>query len=174
MAKDKQEELKQSATYEVMPSGNVGFTPLQRLFVEYYVGSYTKACEAMQKDGIDISLAEAKYISGLPSVKIALKTRDSIIETVASKKNRQAFWTKVMKDEAEDMRNRLKASELLGKSEKDFVEKVEHSLEADFAKILLDARKRHQKLSGENPEAITVEPESEYTENTPGFKSMLR
>jgi hypothetical protein len=128
----------------------------------------------MQKDGIDITIAEAKYISGLPSVKIALKTRDSIIETVASKKNRQAFWTKVMKDEAEDMRNRLKASELLGKSEKDFVEKVEHSLEADFAKILLDARKRHQKLSSDSPEVVTVEPVSEYTENTPGFKSMLR
>ena len=32
-----------------------------------------------------------------------------------------------MNDEVEDMKNRLRASELLGKSQADFIEKVEHS-----------------------------------------------
>ena len=44
---------------------------------------------------------------------------------IATREKRQAFWSSVMNDADEDMRNRLKASELLGKSEADFVERKE-------------------------------------------------
>lgn len=40
---------------------------------------------------------------------------------------------------------RLKASELLGRSESDFTDKVEHSVNSDFAKLLKDARTRAQR-----------------------------
>lgn len=169
--KDAKPEMKDDATFLAIRTGNVGFTPLQRLFVDYYTGSFTKAYEEMTRDGIDITIDEAKYISTLPSVKLAIRTRDKMLSTIADKKARQAFWSKVMADEAEDMKNRLKASELLGKSEKDFIEKVEHSLEADFAKVLLEARKRHQKMTGVvEVTTVTEDPKPHVSK---GFRSML-
>ena len=46
---------------------------------------------------------------------------------IATREQRQAFWSSVMNDTGEDMRNRLKASELLGKSEADFTDKIQSS-----------------------------------------------
>jgi hypothetical protein len=46
---------------------------------------------------------------------------------IATRQQRQTFWTDVMEDADEDMKNRLRAAELLGKSEADFTEKVEHT-----------------------------------------------
>lgn len=45
---------------------------------------------------------------------------------VASRLARQAFWSSVMEDPTADMSDRLKASELLAKSEADFVARVSH------------------------------------------------
>lgn len=44
---------------------------------------------------------------------------------IATRLDRQAFWTEVMNDKDQEMKNRLKASELLGKSEADFTEKIQ-------------------------------------------------
>lgn len=46
---------------------------------------------------------------------------------IATRQDRQDFWTEVMQDKDENMTHRLRAAELLGKSEADFTEKVEHS-----------------------------------------------
>lgn len=43
---------------------------------------------------------------------------------VKSKKQRQRFWGRVMSDEHVDPRSRLRASELLAKSESDFVDNI--------------------------------------------------
>ena len=50
---------------------------------------------------------------------------------IATRQDRQKFWTDVMLNEDEDMKNRLKSSELLGKSEGDFLDKIQHSGDAN-------------------------------------------
>lgn len=44
-------------------------------------------------------------------------------KSIANRKQRQQFWTEVYNDKASNMGDRLRASELLGKSECDFIEK---------------------------------------------------
>ena len=46
-------------------------------------------------------------------------------DRIATRQDRQRFWTDTMQDGALDMKDRLKASELLGKSEGDFLDRVE-------------------------------------------------
>ncbi len=54
-------------------------------------------------------------------------------ESVATRRERQEFWTKIYKDENIPMADRLRASELLGKSEADFVDK--HILQTNEPKL---------------------------------------
>jgi hypothetical protein len=78
---------------------------------------------------------------------------------IASKNERQEFWSSVMLDETERMSDRLKASELLGKAAKDFVEQVEISATTDFAKAIADARKRTKEIDVEAE--VIGEPEED-------------
>jgi hypothetical protein len=59
----------------------------------------------------------------------AIKERQAerIRPNILSREQRQEWWSKVVQDQAEEMKNRLKASELLGKSEADFTDKIQHS-----------------------------------------------
>lgn len=45
--------------------------------------------------------------------------------TIANREQRQQFWSDVMHDEEQSMKDRLRAGELLGKSEADFTEKIQ-------------------------------------------------
>ena len=47
-------------------------------------------------------------------------------KAIATRQDRQAFWTDMMEKAARDG-DKLKASELLGRSQADFLDKVEHS-----------------------------------------------
>ena len=55
---------------------------------------------------------------------IAKKITELRVESVATRQKRQEFWTKTMKDSNSNMGDRLRASELLGKSEADFTENI--------------------------------------------------
>jgi len=46
---------------------------------------------------------------------------------IMSRQERQQFWTDTVKSSDEDIKDKLRASELLGKSEGDFFERVEQS-----------------------------------------------
>lgn len=46
---------------------------------------------------------------------------------ILSRLDRQKFWSDGVKNQGLDYKDRLKASELLGKSEGDFLEKIQHS-----------------------------------------------
>ena len=46
---------------------------------------------------------------------------------IASRVDRQKFWTEMMTAKEKDDNDRLKASELLGRSEGDFTEKIQHT-----------------------------------------------
>lgn len=60
----------------------------------------------------------------------------------------QEFWTNVVKQQNEvdvEMKDRLKASELLGKNKKMFTDKVEHSGEVATTINIIPASKRNDK-----------------------------
>ena len=104
----------------------VGLTPKQRAFVEAYQGN---ASQAAIEAGYSAKTAEwqGPQLLQKPHVREAIKKRQDIEsrERIANRQERQAFWTKIMFDPNENMKDRLRASELLGKSECDFTERHE-------------------------------------------------
>lgn len=103
-------------------------TVKQRRFVEAYSGNHTQAAIDA---GYSAKSAEkiGRDLLRIPTVAKAIREREAkeIKPLIANRQKRQEFWTKVMNDRWAKMPDRLKASELLGKSEGDFLEKVEHS-----------------------------------------------
>jgi hypothetical protein len=65
-----------------------------------------------------------KYIGAIRGIKEAIdeKTQEIREKSIANRTQRQAFWSRTMNDPATKMADRLRASELLGKSEADFTE----------------------------------------------------
>lgn len=53
---------------------------------------------------------------------IEARRQQADVHVVMTRKERQALWTKLAKDETKPDMTRLRASELLGKSQADFVE----------------------------------------------------
>lgn len=101
-------------------------TTRQRRFVEAYDGNATQAAIAA---GYSQKIArQMGQVNMTKRVILAeIKARETIRSTplIASRAERQQFWSSVMRDKQQQMRDRLKAAELLGKSEADFVERQE-------------------------------------------------
>ena len=101
-------------------------TPKQKAFVEAYAGNAT---EAALKAGYSPKTARSQGNENLkkPDIARAIKEREAaqLRPLIATREDRQRFWTKTMNDEGAEMRDRLRASELLGKSAGDFLERVE-------------------------------------------------
>lgn len=64
--------------------------------------------------------------------------------TIATRLERQEFWTSVLRSEDESMKDRLKAAELLGKSEGDFLERIEMDVALSPSAILEKIRERRE------------------------------
>ena len=98
----------------------------QRAFVEAYCGNATEAAIAA---GYSAKYAGRNADKLLKNTKVqeALKEREDkrLASLIATRERRQRFWTEVMENPNEDMKERLKASELLAKSEGDFIERRE-------------------------------------------------
>ncbi|WP_333593040.1 terminase small subunit [Aminobacterium mobile] len=103
-------------------------TTKQKAFIQSYCGNAT---EAALKAGYSKKTARSIGNENLtkPHIIAAIKKREEkrTNNRIATREERQIFWTQTMKDEKADMRDRLRASELLGKSEADFMDKIEHS-----------------------------------------------
>ena len=101
-------------------------TTKQRRFVEAYDGNATQAAIAA---GYSQKIArQMGQVNMTKRVILAeIKARETVRCTplIASRAERQQFWSSVMRDKEQQMRDRLKAAELLGKSEADFVERQE-------------------------------------------------
>ena len=101
-------------------------TAKQRRFIEAYDGTGTQAAIAA---GYSPKTARAIAKENLtkPHILAEIKARETVRCTplIASRAERQQFWSSVMRDKGQMMRDRLKAAELLGKSEADFVERQE-------------------------------------------------
>lgn len=101
-------------------------TPRQQKFVDYYYGNAT---EAAKKAGYSPKTAYAIGSENLtkPEIALALKKRaeKNSSALIKSRAQRQILWSGLT--DHPDPYVAMKASELLGKSEGDFIENVHHS-----------------------------------------------
>ncbi len=126
-------------------------TELQRRFVEAYMGAAkgnaTESARIAGYKGGDKSLAAtASRLLRNVKVQAAIEERVNECPLVLDREKLQRFWTRVvLAEELEagaepEMKDRLKASELLGRSQGAFIERVEHSVDdasaEEIARIL--------------------------------------
>jgi phage terminase small subunit len=100
-------------------------TSKQQKFVEAYCGNAT---EAARIAGYKQPAIQGHENLQKPNVKAAIEARDAEPKKIriATREERQGFWTGVMENTQTDMKDRLRASELLGKSGADFIERKDH------------------------------------------------
>ena len=102
----------------------MGLTRKQMAFVAAFHGN---AAEAARAAGYSAKTAKAigSELLTKPDIADAIREREQerTDSMIATREERQSFWTSVLRDPDESMRDRLKASELLGRSEADFLEK---------------------------------------------------
>lgn len=103
-------------------------TAKQRRFVDAYDGNATAAALAAGYSARTAQRMGSENLSK-PLIATAIRARERARTSplIATREERQSFWTATMRDESAEMRDRLKASELLGKSEADFIDKVQAS-----------------------------------------------
>lgn len=101
-------------------------TARQKRFIDAYNGNATEAAKTA-----GYSEKNADKIGGQlmknPRIVAAIRARENErnAEAIATREERQRFFTAIMRDEGQPTRERLRATELLGKSEGDFVERQE-------------------------------------------------
>lgn len=118
-------------------------TEKQRRFVDAYMGEAagngTEAARIAGYKGNDVTLASVSAENlRKPQIAVAIKERVDSDPKIATRKDRQEFWTRVMTGQEPDaqMKDRLKASELLGKSHADFIDRHEHKHEGDMTQVV--------------------------------------
>ena len=103
-------------------------TTRQQRFVDAYDGNATAAALAAGYSKRTAQRMGSENLSKpLVAEAIRARERERASPVIATREERQAFWTATMRNVKAEMRDRLKASELLGKSEADFVDRVEAS-----------------------------------------------
>ena len=100
-------------------------TTKQKAFVAAYRGN---AAEAARIAGYSPKWADRQAHTLMEKngeIAAAIREREEkrVNSLILSREERQIFWSNVVRDPDEDMKNRLKASELLGRSEGDYLER---------------------------------------------------
>lgn len=138
---------------------------MHRLFVERFAGDPVDAMRYSGYNGSDLQCKiEGEKLLKLPLIQLAIEERDKYTTrttaAIADRQERQAFWTSLMrnedpyhKDKIDPITNapvppeplslqvRLKGSELLGKSETDFIEKVDMTTTHTISDIIMQSYK---------------------------------
>ncbi len=103
----------------------------QLRFIELYAGNATEAATlagySNAKDAGTRCLKNSEICRA-----IAEKRSKEVVEGIADRQRLQKLWTDVAFDKDESMKERLKSSELLGKSLGVFLDKTEHSGSVNF------------------------------------------
>jgi len=117
------------------------FTTKQQKFIDCYCGN---ACEAALKAGYSKKTAFRIGVENMqkPTIAAAIKARQNKESRglIMSRQERQAFWSDTAKDPDVDYNHRLRASELLGRSEADFIETTRHIGNMAGAVIILEPK----------------------------------
>ena len=117
----------------------------RQAFVDAWEGNATAAALAAGYSP-KTAYSQGQRLSKIVEVQEAIKAREAqrLAPTIATRQERQEFWTSVLRNENEAMKDRLKAAELLGKSEGDFLERVEMDMTLSPAAILEKIRGRRE------------------------------
>ena len=118
----------------------------QQLFISEYLTDFN-ATQAAIRAGYSVRSAGsiANELLKKPDIQQALQATITARNNnlIADREERKRFWSRVMLDENENMKHRLKASELLAKSEGDFIQQVKAEIKefnlADF--VMSECRK---------------------------------
>jgi len=99
------------------------FTTKQQTFIDCFDGDVK---DAAKKAGLSYEYCR-RLVTKSHILKAIKNRQDTEVrpKTIATRQQRQEFWSQVFNNPEVSMKDRLKASELLGKSEADFTEKVE-------------------------------------------------
>jgi len=103
-----------------------GLSVKQRRFIEAYDGNATAAAIAAGYSPKNARNTGARMLTKA-NIRAALRDREEERSAliIATREERQAFWTEIMRDENTMIMAKLKASELLAKSEGDFLDRHE-------------------------------------------------
>lgn len=96
----------------------------QQRFIEAFNGNASAAATAA---GYKYPDRLGARLMKMPAIRAAILARENEIRdaAIATRAERQTFWTAVMRDADMKTTDRLRASELLAKSEGDFIERRE-------------------------------------------------
>lgn len=133
-------------------SAGRGLTSKQLKFIELYGGNGTEAARLAGYAGDDATLATVAYENmRKPEIRAAIKRRGraELEPLIATRKARQKFWAKVMMNADTRMADRLKASELLGKSEADFTDIVKTTGETKHVVVIASEEQLAQAVKKE-------------------------
>jgi phage terminase small subunit len=134
---------------------NVNLTELQKKFCDYYIQT-GNASEAYRKAGY-----KAKTVSSITTnanrlltnadIQKYIKERNKQLESdrVANMEEVKQFWTNTMRDDEADLKDRLKASEYIAKTNAAFIEKQQItgeleqnvSIKSDLSKLSVEELK---------------------------------
>jgi len=106
----------------------IKLSPKQQAFVDVYDGNATDAARRAGYKGNSNTLGQTGDENlKKPKIWAAIQARNAktVANRIATREERQQFWTSFVRDEELDPSARLRASELLGKSQCDFIEKKE-------------------------------------------------
>lgn len=108
---------------------HAGLTEKQRRFCEVYAENGGNALAAARAAGYKKPDPQGAENLGKPRIVAALEAlrEATTSKAIATREERQTFWTSILRGEMPDaeMKDRLKASELLGRSQADFIERVD-------------------------------------------------
>ena len=120
----------------------------QRAFVQAYTGN---AAEAARQAGYSERTCRAigQRLLTQVDIKQALREREQerLSPLIATREARQKFWSETMWDENQEMQHRLKAAELLGRSEGDFMERLQVDSTIEVVGYLFEPNQRRALLA---------------------------
>ena len=98
----------------------------QKKFVQAYMGNATEAAKIAGYSE-KTAYSQGQRLLKKVEIKKAIEQRETkqTNKMIATREQRQEFWTKIMYDDEAEMKDRLKSSELLGRSQADFTDKLE-------------------------------------------------
>lgn len=114
----------------------------EQQFVHVYDGNGADSAEKAGYAGSrHVRAVQASRMLRKPEIRraIALRTEADVERFILNREERQELWTRLALDDTLDAADRLKALELLGKSQADFTEKLEVKGELTLATLVLES-----------------------------------
>ena len=119
-------------------------TGKQTAFIDEYCVNGQNATQAALKAGYSVKTARLMGCLNITKQYIKEAISDKLTEikaeTVANRQQRQQFWTDMMANKAASNGDKLRASELLGRSEADFTDNIKRTDES--GPVLDDAERQ--------------------------------